>query len=131
MAEIIRAHVRGGIVLNVYRADEEVIAEKLAPIAHELVPCDASVAPGFLYDGTIFIDPTPVMSVRKRRREEYFSVLKVEPDDDPLTVLGDQVDKLIAQVFAVTTPAQRTAEFSDLVAKISAVKAKLPKPPPA
>lgn len=134
MANVRKAFVRDGVVHCVYFDDETTLAEKLAPIASDLVDCEETVQPGWLHDGSAFIDPAsliPPPTTRQKRRAEYFEVLRVEAGDDQITVLGDQVDKLIAQVEAMRAElgAKRTAEFSDLLTKLVAVKTKFPKPP--
>lgn len=135
MADVRKAFVRDGIVHSVYFDSEWVIAEKLGPIADYLVDCDETVQPGWLYQGGEFIDPAsllPPPTTREKRRAAYFETLRVEDKDDALTVLGDQVDKIIAQVEAIraTVGASRTPEFDALIKTVVAIKAKLPKPPP-
>lgn len=132
MADVRKAFVRDGVVQSVYFDDEETIAGKLAPIADDLVACDDAVQAGWLVIDGAFVDPAtlvPPPTTRQKRRAEYFEVLRVEAGDDQLTVLGDQVDKLIAQVEAMRSElgAKRTADFSDLLTKLLAVKTKFPK----
>lgn len=130
------AHVLDGCVMNVYRGISDPAVD--LPALHAagvLVAADPGVEPGWRDDrGTLVAPPAPPESTtRGKRRAEYFAALKVEPGDDQITVLGDQVDKIIAQVEAirVAAGAARTAEFDALIKTVAAIKAKLPKPPPA
>lgn len=134
MANVRKAFIRDGVVHAVYFDDADTIAAKLAPIADALVDCDETVQANWLYREGVFTDPAtliPPPTTRQKRRAEYFVALRVEDGDDQLTVLGDQVDKIIAQVEAMRAElgAKRTAEFSDLLSKLIAVKTKFPKPP--
>lgn len=134
MADVRKALVLDGLVHNVYAVDQSVIDAKLDPVKPHLIDCDDAVRPGWLHRDGAFIDPAslvPLPTSRQKRREEYFDALRVEPGDDQLVVLGDQVDKIIAQIEAMRAElgAKRTADFTDLLAKIVAIKAKFPKPP--
>lgn len=135
MADVRKAFVRDGIVHSVYFDSEWVIAEKLAPIADYLVDCDETVQPGWLYLDGVFTDPAtllPPPTARQKRRAAYFEALAVEAGDDQVTVLGDQVDKIIAQVEAIRAAVgtARTPEFDALIKTVVAIKTRLPKPPP-
>lgn len=135
MANVRKAFIRDGVVHAVYFDDADTIAAKLAPIADALVDCDETVQANWLYREGVFTDPAtliPPPTTRQKRRAEYFEALRVEGGDDQLTVLGDQVDKIIAQVEAirVAAGASRTAEFDALIKTVAAIKAKLPKAPP-
>lgn len=136
MADVRKAFVRDGVVHAVYFDAADTIAAKLAPIADDLVDCDETVQANWLYRDGAFVDPAsliPPPTTRQKRRAEYFDALRVEGGDDQITVLGDQVDKIIAQVEAirVAAGAARTAEFDALIKTVASIKAKLPKPPPA
>lgn len=135
MAEIRRAYVRDGVVQSVYFDDEAVIATKLAAISGDLVACDEATQSGWLYAAGDFVDPAsllPPLSVRQKRRAEYFEALRVEPGDDQLTVLGDQVDKILQQIEVIRAAAgvARTPEFDALIKTVIAIKTRLPKPAP-
>lgn len=128
------AHVLNGVVENVYRDIEDPAVQLPAlHLAGVVFACDAEVERSWRYAEGVFSapPPPPEMTAREKRRREYFAVLKVEAGDDPLIVLGDQVDKLIAQVEEMRAElgAKRTAEFTDLLTKIVAVKTKFPKAP--
>lgn len=129
------AHVLNGVVENVYRDVEDPAAQLPAlHLAGVVFACDAEVERFWRYADGVFSAPPapPEPTAREKRRREYFAALKVEPGDDQLTVLGDQVDKIIAQVEAIRVHAgaSRTAEFDALIKTVAAIKAKLPKPPP-
>lgn len=128
------AHVLDGVVQRVYDVAD---AEKDLPALHRagvVFPAGDAVEVGWRYEAGAYAAPParPEPTTREKRRAEYFAALKVEPGDDPLTVLGDQVDKIIAQVETtrVAAGAARTAEFDALIRTIGIIKAKLPKPPP-
>lgn len=135
MADVRKAFVRDGVVQSVYFDDADTIAAKLAPIADALVDCDETVQANWLYREGVFTDPAtliPPPTTRQKRRAEYFEALRVEVGDDQITVIGDQVDKILAQIEAIRSSVgvPRTAEFDALIKTIAAIKAKLPKPPP-
>lgn len=154
------AHVIDGVVQNVYPGIDDP-ATQLAALhdAGVLFDCSEAVKPGWLHNGADFQSPpdAPDPTVRQKRREAYFDALRVESGDDQITVLGDQVDKILAQVGLmkgvldtlvqqlanVSPEIQRSASFAALLAagaagtitpelaalaaKIQAVKARLPK----
>lgn len=128
------ALVIDGKVHNVYR--DVASADDFPAIADRLVECPPDVGVNWSYDGSSFVDPVsllPPPTTRQKRRAEYFAALKVEPLDDQITVLGDQVDKILAQLetIRVATGVARTAEFDALLETVKAIKLKHPKPPPA
>lgn len=74
-----------------------------------------------------WVEPEPVLTDREKRALAYHEELAVVPTDDRITVIGDTLDKLIAQIASMTTPGQRTPEFAELLAKVVAIKARIPK----
>lgn len=133
MADVRKAFVRDGVVHAVYFDDEATLSTKLAPIAAHLIECDETVQPNWLYRDGSFIDPVtllPAPTVRQKRKVAYFEELRVEEGDDPLTVLGDQFDKVLAQVEAIRAAVSvpRTTDFNALITTVLAIKARLPKP---
>lgn len=92
--------------------------------------CDDAVTAQWVRVGDAFVDPIslrPEPTQREKRRAAYFEALKVEPGDDQITVLGDQVDKLLAQLAAIVPVNARTPEFADLLSKVLDVKTRVPK----
>lgn len=126
------ALVIDGVVANVYR-DVRLARDEFSPVnANRLFNCPAETEAGWLYDvgADAFTPPSRKLpSDRELRRKEYRQVLATEPGDDEITVLGDTVDKLLAQVEVIRqrSGAPATSEWSDLLAKVAAVKAKIPK----
>lgn len=154
------AHVLDGIVQNVYGGISDPAAELQAlHDAGVLFECSNLVERSWSYNGSEFSPPPspPDPTVRQKRREAYFSALRVESGDDQITVLGDQVDKILAQVglmkgildilvqqLANVSPEIRrsesfaallaagaagtiTPELAALAAKIQAIKVAIPK----
>lgn len=70
--------------------------------------------------------PLPGPTVRQARRVAYVSELGKEPTADPVEVIGDVLDVVIAELTARDQIAA-TAEFGDMVRKIAAIKARFPK----
>lgn len=124
------ALVFGEHVANVYlNVDDPDVSHPA--ISSRMVACGADVQPGWLYRDGLFIDPAtlvPEPTVRQKRRAAYFEAFRTEDRDDHLVVLGDCVDKLIAQIAAVVPAGQRTPEFAELLTKVLQIKAQFPKP---
>lgn len=74
-----------------------------------------------------WVPPEPSLTDREKRALAYHEELAVVPTDDRITVIGDTLDKLIAQIASMTTPGQRTPEFAELLAKVAAIKTRIPK----
>jgi hypothetical protein len=67
----------------------------------------------------------PGPTVRQQRRHEYIARLGKEPSSDPIDVIGDVLDVVIAEL-AARGPAV-TREFDVLLTEIAAIKSRLPK----
>lgn len=67
----------------------------------------------------------PGPTVRQQRRGAYIAELGKEPTSDPVEVIGDVLDVVIAEL-AERGPSQ-TEEFSDMLRKIAAIKSRHPK----
>jgi hypothetical protein len=128
------ALVLDGEITNIWRdrADTETAADVSPLNAANLIEVSADAQPGWRVDPATRQPIAPVIetpSVRQQRRAEYQQVLRREDGDDEITILGDTLDVLIKQVEALRqkTGSTATAEYADLIGKISAVKSKLPK----
>lgn len=77
-------------------------------------------------------EPDTTATFRTRRRAKYRELLSKDGEAGTLAdVLGDQIDILIKQIESMrTNPGATTPEFSDLLGRVAAVKAAVPKPAP-
>jgi hypothetical protein len=121
-------------IVNIWRnrADTETAADVSPLNAAHLIEVADNVQPGWRVDPVTRQPIAPVVetpSVRQQRRAEYQQVLRRESGDDEITILGDTLDVLIKQVETLRqkTGSTATAEYADLISKVAAVKAKLPK----
>jgi hypothetical protein len=76
--------------------------------------------------GAVEVSSPPPASERTRRRVDYVAELGKEPTSDPIEVIGDVLDILIAEI-AARDQVPRTPEFGDMLRKIGAIKARHPK----
>lgn len=126
------ALVLDGQVVNVYRdLPDAATPESVSPVnAARLIECSRETEAGWAVVAGVPIAPVVKQpSVRQQRRAEYRQVLRREESDDETDILGDTLDVLLAQVEAIRQSSGEAMkpEYADLITKVSAVKAKLPK----